>query len=87
MKKWFPTWVIPMLIVAAFTTVWLRLSVVQSTYELNQKAKIIHNLKLEHERLSLNLAQLRSPRHLEMLARKKFNLHPPRANQLIHLKD
>ena len=80
-------WTIPVLIAFAFATVWIRLSVVQTTYELNEANKTLHNLKLENEKLELRVAQLRSPRRLEAIARQKFRLSPPTPEKLIQLKD
>ncbi len=87
MKKFFPVWTIPVLIAFAFATVWIRLKVVQTTYELNEANKTLHNLKLENEKLELRVAQLRSPRRLEAIARQKFKLSPPTPDKLILLKD
>jgi cell division protein FtsL len=87
MGKLVPLWTIPVLIVLAFSTVWLRLSVVHTTYEVDQANKTLHNLKLESEKLELKVAQLRSPRRLEALARTKFKLSPPTPERLIQLKD
>jgi len=87
MKKFFPLWTIPVLIAFAFATVWLRLTVVQTTYELNQANKTLHNLKLENEKLELKVAQMRSPRRLEALARQKFKLNPPTPDRMIQIKD
>ncbi len=87
MGKLVPIWTIPVLIVLAFATVWLRLSVVHTTYELDQANKTLHNLKLENEKLELKVAQLRSPRRLEALAKQKFKLSAPTPDKLIQLKD
>jgi cell division protein FtsL len=87
MNRFIPGWAIPLLIVFAFATVWLRLNVFQSTIELNQMNKTLNNVKLDHERLELRVAQLRSPRKLESLARNKFNLQPPTADRMIQLKE
>ncbi|MBC7397866.1 MAG: cell division protein FtsL [Bdellovibrionales bacterium] len=87
MKKYFPLWTIPVLIAFAFATVWLRLNVVQTTYELNEANKTLHNLKLENEKLELKVAQLRSPRRLEAIAKQRFKLSPPTPEKLIQLKD
>ncbi len=77
----------PVLIIFAFATVWLRLTVVKSTYELNQSNKVLYNLKLENEKLELRVAQLRSPRHLEVISRQKFKLNPPAADRIIRMKE
>ena len=87
MRKFFPLWTIPVLIAFAFATVWLRLTVVRTTYELNQANKTLHNLKLENEKLELRVAQLRSPRRLEAIAKQKFKLSPPTPEKLVQLRD
>jgi cell division protein FtsL len=87
MKRFFPAWVFPILIAFAFVTVWIRLTVVKTTYGLNQANKTLHNLKLENEQLELKVAQLRSPRRLEALAKQKFKLNPPSPDRVIPLKD
>lgn len=87
MRKWIPLWVFPIIIFFAFATVWIRLSVVKKTYELNQVSRMVQNLKLENEQLELQVAQLRSPRRLETLARTIFNLKPPEAGRVIKLKE
>jgi cell division protein FtsL len=86
MKKFVPWWIFPVLVVFAFATVWLRLTVFQTTYELNEANKTLHNLKLQNERLELKVAQLRSPRRLEALARTKYKLNPPTPDRIIQMK-
>ena len=87
MKKWVPIWTIPVTLAFAFATVWLRLTIVHSTYELNQANHVLHNLKLENEKLELKVAQLRSPRRLESIAHQKFNLNAPTADRIIRIKE
>jgi len=87
MKRFFPAWVFPVLIAFAFLTVWVRLTVVKTTYELNQTSKMLHNLKLQNEQLELKVAQLRSPRRLEALAKQKFKLNPPSPDRVISMKE
>ena len=87
MTKLVPMWTIPVLLAFAFSTVWIRLNVVHTTYELDQANKTLHNLKLENEKLELKVAQLRSPRHLETIAKQKFKLSPPTPERLIQIKD
>jgi cell division protein FtsL len=87
MRRFFPLWAVPVLIIFAFATVWLRLTVVRTTYELNEANKTLHNLKLDNERLELKVAQLRSPRRLESIAKQKFKLTPPTPDRIIQLKD
>jgi cell division protein FtsL len=87
MTRWLPMWVVPVLLVLAVSSVWLRLSIVRTTYEIDQTSKMIRNTQQDLERLELNVARLKSPRHLEMLARKKFGLNPPQSDQVIRLQD
>ncbi len=87
MKRFFPAWIFPVLILFAFLTVWLRLTVVKTTYEHNQVTKTLHNIKLENEQLELKVAQLRSPRRLESLAKTKFKLNPPSPDRIIPIKE
>jgi cell division protein FtsL len=84
--KFFPLWVYPTLIVMAIGTVWLRLSIVRTTYEINQADRIYRNLQQEREQEQLKVTALRSPRRLETIAKTKFGLSQPRADQVIHLR-
>lgn len=86
MKKYFPSWIFLVLIGFAFATVWLRLGVFRNTYELGEVNKTLHNLKLQNEKWELKVAQLRSPRRLEALARAKYKLNPPTPDRVIQLK-
>lgn len=86
MKRHFPAWIVPVIVVFAIATVWLRLTIVRTTYAINQTDKMIDNAKRELERASLKTAGLRSPRRLEILAKQKFNLSQPRADQVVYLK-
>ena len=80
-----PLWVVPVLIVLAIGTVWLRLSIVRTTYAINQAESQDRALRQEREELELKVTGLRSPRRLEGLAKSKFGLGTPRSDQVIHL--
>lgn len=84
-RKWVPFWIVPVVILLAIGTVWLRLAIVRTTYEIGQTDKQIHNLRQEHEQAELRLTALRSPRRLEVLAHSKFGLTAPRAEQVVHV--
>jgi len=86
-RRWIPLWVLPLVVLVAAGTIWLRLKIVSMTYEVDQTQKMIRNALQDVERLELDVARLRSPRRLEALARMRFGLVPPRSNQVIHLKD
>jgi len=85
-KKWFPLWIFPVLIGMAVGTVWLRLAIIRTTYDINQTEQAIRNAHQELEQTQLKLAALRSPRRLEGIARTRFGLTQPTSAQLIHLK-
>jgi len=85
LKRWVPLWTIPVLIIMATGTVWLRLSIIGTTYDINQAEKTLRQLQKDRQQLELKLASLRSPRRLEALARSKFDLAQPRSDQIIHL--
>lgn len=81
-----PLWVIPSLILMSIGTVWLRLSIVATTYSIDQAEKKIRQLQLEREQLELRVTALRSPRRLELLARTRYGLTQPQSEQIVHLK-
>jgi cell division protein FtsL len=86
MKRWFPRWILPVLIILSISTVALRLKIVNTVYELNQTEKIIANAKHEKERASMKVSSLRSPRRLEILSKTHFKLGQPAAKQVVYLK-
>lgn len=86
MKRFFPAWIFPLLIAFSVGTVWLRLAAVRSSYAINKADRMISSLRAEREKAELKLAQLRSPKRLERLARERFRLQPPTTAQLIRLE-
>jgi hypothetical protein len=85
-KKWVPFWTIPTLIIFSIGTVWLRLVIVRTTYEINQTNRLIQNARGEREKLELKLAALKSPRRLEAMARMRFGLSQPKTEQMVQLR-
>jgi len=85
MKKYVPIWVWPLVLCFAVGTVWIRLRVIDTTYQINQAEQQIQNAKREDEKLELKVSQLRSPRRLEALAKNKFKLQPPKTDQVIRI--
>ena len=85
LRYWMPLWVVPVLIAMATGTVWLRLTIIRTTYEINQANREIRELHQEREKAELKFTELRSPRRLELLARSRLTLTQPRADQIIHL--
>lgn len=84
--KWIPFWTIPLLILFSIGTVWLRLTLVKTTYEVNQSNRQIEEARKEREAYQLKAAALRSPRRLEALARTRFKLAQPKVEQMVQLK-
>ena len=84
--SWLPLWVVPVLILFSVVTVWVRLCVVRLSYTINQTERSTRNLHQDLEKLEMKLANARSPSRLEILARDKFGLAQPRADQIVHLK-
>ncbi|MGK5081962.1 hypothetical protein WDW37_01560 [Bdellovibrionota bacterium FG-1] len=72
------------MVALAVVTVWLRLSIVRTTYAINQAERQVREFKQGRETMELKLTALRSPRHLESIARTQFGLGTPRADQVIH---
>lgn len=81
-----PIWAVPTLILFATGTVWLRLSIIRTTYAIHQADQDLNRARQEREQLQLKVAALRSPRRLEVLARTKFGLSQPRVEQVVHLR-
>jgi cell division protein FtsL len=86
-SKWAPLWAIVTLVALAIGTVWLRLSIVRTTYAINETNKEIRELNLAKEQMELKVTALRSPRRLENLARTRFNLSQPKSDQVIYFRE
>ncbi|MCM2324714.1 MAG: hypothetical protein NDJ90_15755 [Oligoflexia bacterium] len=85
MRRWIPLWTIPLLIAMATGTVWLRLSIVGTTYAIDQADRKIRALRQERQQMELRVTGLRSPRRLELLAKSRFGLSQAKSEQLIHM--
>jgi len=75
-----------MLLAMAIGTVWIRLTIVRTTYSINETERMIRNLKLERQRTELKLSNLRSPKRLEALAKNHFGLAQPRPDHVVYFK-
>lgn len=69
----------------AIGTVWLRLAIVRTTYEISQTDRMLRNVQQDREQEQLRVTALRSPRRLEGIARAKYGLVQAKADQIIHL--
>lgn len=83
---WVPLWVLPVLVVLAIGTVWLRLTIVRTTYEISQTDSMIRNIQQDREQEELRVTGLRSPRRLESIAKARFGLSQPKAEQVIRMR-
>ncbi len=86
LKKWIPLWVVPTLIVFAIGTVWLRLTIVRTTYDIHELNRMIEKTRQDRELFQLKVSAMRSPQKLESLARTKFGLSQPRVDQVVRFK-
>lgn len=66
--------------------VWTRLEVVRLNYQLLDISKEERKLFMQHERLKIELAMLRSPSRLSPLAKNRFHLKNPSQQQIIYMK-
>lgn len=86
-RSWMPIWTIPLLIAFAITSVWIRLSIVGTSYSIDLTDRAIRDLQQQKQEIGLRVAALRSPRRLELLAKTRYGLEPARSEQVIHLED
>lgn len=86
MRRWFPPWAVIVLIGFSIGTVWLRLSFIGASYSIDQSDRVIRELQEQKEKTELRVTALRSPRRLEILARTRFGLSHPKAEQIIHIR-
>ncbi len=86
LRQWVPFWVIPVVLIFAAGTVWLRLALVRTTYAISEINREIDRSRQDRELLQVKFAALRSPKRLEILARTHFGLGQPRMEQVIHFK-
>ena len=86
MKKWIPVWAIFGVILLSVGTVWLRLTIVRTTYSINQANRNLQNLQQEMSHAEVRMAALKSPKKLELLAKTKFGLGIPKPEQVVYLK-
>jgi cell division protein FtsL len=86
MREWVPWWVIPVAVTFSIVTVWLRLTIVRTTYAVHDVDQNLGRIRQEKEQVQLKVAALRSPKRLETLAHRQFDLFQPRIEQIVYLK-
>ncbi len=87
MRNWIPLWTIPVLISLAIVTVWIRLSIVGTSYSIDLADRNIRDLQQQKQQAELKVTALRSPRRLELLAKTRFGLQPAHSEQVVHLSE
>lgn len=86
MKRWFPIWVWPLLLIFSIATVWVRLSVVQLTYDSSETQRQIQAARQAIDQTQLLVAKQFSPRRLEDLAKTRFQLRAPQSQNVQWVK-
>ena len=70
---------------AALSHAWVRTRVTEQGYRLSRLSAEYRDLSREHESLRLQAAELKSPRHIEELARARLAMGPPSLDRLVVL--
>lgn len=83
---WVPLWAMALVALMAIGTVWLRLAIVRTTYQISESEQMIRQLQQVREDMDLKVTGLRSPRRLEALAKTRFDLLQPRSDQIIYFR-
>jgi cell division protein FtsL len=83
-KRIAPLWALLALVLFATGTVWIRLNIIRTTYDISEINRKIEKSHQDEEHLKLKLADLKSPKKLETLARRKFGFTQPRIDQVVH---
>ncbi len=86
-RSFVPRWAIVLLPIFAVPTVGLRHAIIKSNIESHRLDRESHRILREVDTIQAQVAQLRSPRRLEALAKRQWNWNPPRADQWIRIQD
>lgn len=74
------------LMAAALVYVWSHLHFTKLNYLMAEKMETRNSLLEESRRLKVEYATLKSPQHIEAIARDKLKMHYPEREQVIFLK-
>lgn len=85
MKKKYLLW-ITLGTAMTFSLVWIRLKIVNISYEIHELKKQEKALQEETFQLTLKYNEARSPYRLEKIAAKKFKMQPARPDQWVVLR-
>lgn len=78
---------IVLLLLTGVFHVWLRIEVTQCEYAVSKLEQEIRVEEYEQKSLSVKIAQLTNPRHIEHIATTRLGLRAPRAEQVITVRD
>lgn len=66
--------------------VWSRVKVVEYNLQLGESRKQIREMRQEHSRLKIEVASLKNPARIEMLAHHELGLSMPTNQQVVQVK-
>lgn len=73
-------------ILLALTFVWTRVRVIQLGYEVSQLNRVVGDLLKQKNRLEVEVAKLKSPDRLEVLAKDQFHMRLPMGEEIVFVK-
>lgn len=77
---------IVLLLVIGLFHVWVRIEVTQCGYDVSRLEKEIRQAEYDQKSLTVSIAQLTNPRHIEKVAITRLGLRAPRAEQVITVR-
>lgn len=75
--------VMAVILCSSLIYVWTRIRVVQQGYEVSRLSKETDELTKQKSRLEAEIAALKSPQRLEMIARDHFDMRLPKGDEII----
>ena len=72
-----------LIVCSVFLITWTRLEIISLGYRIGERAKFERELHETNKALRIKVAGLRSPARLQRLARERFGLVPPPADQVV----
>ena len=87
-KKFVKKWFIYLLValVAALFYVWSRVSMIQYGYNVSDVQSKVIELKKQVQSLEMEIARMKSPANLEVIAKEKLGMHQASADQMVWVR-
>lgn len=73
-------------VVLALISVWVRIQVIQLGYEMSRLRKETSELKEQKNRLKAEVAMLKVPSRIEVIARERFGMRFPQSQEIVIVK-